>query len=102
MVDLTNNSILLENEANLATPVSALNDLLTYVQSKIPSFYKAKLFGTDINAQIHLVCICTIGTNMGVLYVNQLTRTNIDIKIAEAVGRVFNQCKNKHPEGYSI
>lgn len=102
MVDLTNNSILLENEANLATPTDDLQAILTTVQENLPSFYKAKLFGTGVDAQIHLVCVCTIGSIMGILYVKDLTRSNIVTKTQEVVAKIFNNCKNEHPEGYSI
>lgn len=102
MVDLTNNSILLENEANLATPTDELQDILTKVREIIPKFFKAKLFGTGIDAQIHLVCSCSIGSTMGVLYVKDLTRSNITAKVTEVFTSIYSNCNNECPDGYII
>lgn len=101
MVDLTQNSVLLDNEATIKDYAADLVSLLAHVNSLLPAFMSAKLQGSD-PYQINIVCKCTIGTNMGTLNVSELTRANIDAKVAEAIANTFNRCNNTHPKGYSI
>jgi hypothetical protein len=100
-VDLTANQILLDNEAELADKSSDIANILTHVQSLLPEFMTAKLQGSD-PYQINIVCACVNGSNMAILNVNELTRANIDDKVAETVKKTFNYCPNTHPKGYSL